>query len=124
MVLRSGLWAMTQKHKINAVVANQTITYRKSLKRGDVFTLETRVAGVDERASYFEQRFTVDGEIYAEATVRMRFVKRGGGTVPIRQILEWTGPAPQDRLLPTWMQEWTTSTGLPSTREPAPSTWA
>ena len=123
LVIRSGIWNIARRQRIAGVVANQTITYRKSLKLGDTFTIETRVAGVDQRAAYFEQRFTVAGEIYAEATVRMRFVRRSGGTVPVDEILTWSGPAPKDRILPNWMQEWTVSTGLPSTREPAPSTW-
>ncbi|WP_310369291.1 acyl-CoA thioesterase [Catenuloplanes atrovinosus] len=124
LVIRSGIWDRSRRERVQAVVANQTITYRKSLNLGDTFTVETRIAGVDERAVYFEQRFTVDGEIYAEAAVRMRFIRRGAGVVPMEEVLTWADPAPEDRVLPQWMREWAAHTGLPSTREPAPSAWS
>lgn len=124
LVVRSGIWDRARHERINAVVANQTITYRKPLKLGDTFTIETRIAGVDGRAVYFEQRFTVGGQIYAEAAVRTRFIRRGSGVVPMEEILTWADSAPEDRALPEWMQEWAASTGLPSTRDPAPSAWS
>jgi hypothetical protein len=75
-----------------------------------------RVAGVDEKAVHFEHRFTVQGEIYAPALVRMRFVKAGTGAVPIDEIIAMADARPTDRVLQPWMKDWAAGTTLPSTR--------
>jgi Uma2 family endonuclease len=49
------------------VVANATISYRKSLHLWQRFDVESRVIAADDRAVYLEHRAVVDGEIYALA---------------------------------------------------------
>lgn len=123
LVVRSGAWAQQRQAGISAVVASQTITYRKSLKWRDRFEVETRLAGVDDKAAYFEHRFVVNGEIYAQALARMRFLRAGAGAVPISEIMAMVDAAPDDRVPAAWMKDWAAGTALPSTREPAPSYW-
>ena len=123
LVVRSGAWARQRRLGINAVVANQTITYRKSLTWRDRFEVETRIAGIDEKAVYFEHRMTVEGEIYAQALARMRFVRAGTGAVPMSEVLDPGDVVPPDRTPAPWMKDWAAATALPPTREPAPSDW-
>jgi len=104
-------------------MANETISFRKSLDLWKKFDLETRVVGYDEKAVFVEQRFVVDGQIYAQAMTRARFLKRSGGTVSVAELLEtigWDAPAPA---MPDWVQEWATHVALPVSRAEAPSTW-
>ena len=124
LVVRSGAWAGQQRSGIVAVVANQTITYRKSLKWRDRFEIASRLAGVDDKAVYFEHQFTVQGEIYAQALGRVRFLRPGGGAVPISEIMAMVDPASsQPRELAPWIKDWAAATTLPSTREQVRSDW-
>jgi hypothetical protein len=43
--------------------------------------METKVLGWDDIAYYIEQRFVRNGEIYARAIMRGRFLKRSWGTL-------------------------------------------
>ncbi len=58
------------------MVANQTISYRKSLDLWTKYDLQSKLVGVDERGIFVEQRFVVNGEIYAQMVIRGRFLKR------------------------------------------------
>jgi YbgC/YbaW family acyl-CoA thioester hydrolase len=123
LLLRSGAWTAIRKARIYPVVSTQTITYRKSLELGDRFEIQTRIAGYDERQVYIEQRFVRDGEIVARAFIAGRFLRDAGGVVPTAELGEVTGVDVAARPIPAWMSEWAAATRLPSTREPAPSTW-
>jgi hypothetical protein len=112
-----------KRHGIYSIIAGQTITYRKSLNFRDQFQVQTRVAGVDADSVYFEQRFTVNGEIYAEAVVRQRFLRLRGGLVPMEDMMKLVDPLPDDREPAPWMRDWAANTKLPSRRDPAVSTW-
>ena len=119
LVLRSGFWGQMKQHDVFSVVANQTITYRKSLKLGDRFQIETRIAGVDEKAAYFEQRFIVNGVTHAEAVVRQRFIRRRAGSVGLAELLTWVDPIPEDRILAPWIRDWAADTAPPRQAAPA-----
>lgn len=117
LVVRSGYWAHQRRLNIVGVVANQTITYRKSLKWRDKFQVETRIVGIDEKAAYFEHRFTVRGEIYAQALARVRFIKIGVGTVPMSEVMIEGDGLPADRLLQPWIRDWAANTALPPAKQ-------
>jgi YbgC/YbaW family acyl-CoA thioester hydrolase len=106
LVIRAGFWQRMKEHDVFSVVANQTITYRKSLKLGDRFEIETRIAGVDDKAAYFEQRFVVNGTVYAEAVVRQRFIRRRAGSLAMAELMTWVDPIPEDRVLAPWIGDW------------------
>ena len=120
---RNGVWAIFKEQGWYPVVASETISFRKSLEPWQVFVVESRLLGVDEKAAYMEQRFTVDGEIYTKAFIRARFLKKSGGIVPIDELLEAVGPVPRDSRVPEWLVEWGADAALPSTRAEAPSVW-
>ena len=123
MLVRSGIWAIVNARGWYPVVVAETISFRKSLTLWQRFDVESRVLGFDDKAVYVEQRFTVDGEIYAKAFIRGRFLKRSGGVVPMHELLDAVGPVPAAASVPTWLHEWGQTTALPPTKAPAPSDW-
>lgn len=124
LLLRSGAWKKIRDAGVYPVVTTQTITYRKSLELGEKFTIETRIAGYDERAVYIEQRFIRDAEVTAVAFVAGRFLRDRGGVVLMAELGEIVGVDVGARPIPTWMADWAAATRLPSTKSPAPSVWA
>lgn len=123
LMLRSEVWQRLRAAKVYPVVTAQTVTYRKSLELGQRFDIETRIAGYDDRAVFIEQRFVVDGEIFARAFVEGRFLRDAGGVVPIDEVGRVVGVDTSAHPAPAWLSEWSRHVRLPSTREPAPSVW-
>jgi YbgC/YbaW family acyl-CoA thioester hydrolase len=123
LLKRSGVWGRMQRAGLYPVVAAQTIAYRKSLRLGQRFGIETRILGYDARAVYLEQRFVVHGEIYARAYIQGRFLRRRGGVVPMAEVGSTVGIDIDAHPAPAWLHDWARAVALPSTRQPASSNW-
>jgi acyl-CoA thioesterase FadM len=123
LLLRSGTWQRLRKLKWYPVVVAETITFRKSLAPWQKFEIESRVAGWDAEGFLVDQRFTVDGEIYSQVWVRLRFLKNPRGIVTPQQILDEFGAPADNRQAPDWVLEWAKNTALPKGKEAAPSLW-
>lgn len=106
LMLRSGIARRLRKTGIYPVVAAQTIRYRRSLQLFQTFEVETKVIGWDEKAFIIQHHFLRRGEVVAEAVVRSRFLKRQGGTVSARELLDLIGHAGPSPLLPEWVAAW------------------
>ena len=124
LLKRSGVWERMKAAGVYPVVAAQSIAYRKSLRLGQRFEIETRILGYDARAVYLEQRFVVHGEVYARAYIVGRFLRRGGGVVPMSELAANVGIDLEAHPAPQWLHEWARAVALPSTRQPAPSDWS
>lgn len=120
---RSGAWAQLMKLRYYPVIASETITFRKSLEPWQKYVLESRIVGYDAKAVYLEQRFVVDGEIYAQGFIRGRFLKRSGGTVSLGELAEALGVDVTTVILPEWLDRWAQDVALPPTKTAAPSNW-
>ena len=123
ILMRSGAWKALGKKNWYPVVVAETITFRKSLAPWMKFHIESQIVGWDAEAFYAEQRFTVDGEIYASAIVRLRFLARPRGVVTPQMILEYLGEPARQVVLPQWISQWAKTVSLPKGKEPAPSVW-
>lgn len=121
---RSGAWAVMMKNGYYPVVASETITFRKSLAPWQQYVLESKIVGYDEKAVFLEQRFVVDGEIYAQGFIRGRFLKKTGGVVSLQELAEVLDVDTSTVVLPEWLSQWSADVALPSTRTAAPSSWA
>ena len=122
--LRTGIWQIWNKKGWYPIVVNSTISYRKSLEPWQKFTLETKVIGWDDIAYYIEQRFVRNGEIYAKAIMRGRFLKRSWGILTPQEVMEGSGGWPGETpVVPEWILRWAKDVQLPKGKEPAPSTW-
>ncbi len=123
LLVRTGVWDLLAQRRWYAVVASETITFRKSLQLWQRFTIESRLLGHDDKSVYLIHRAVVDGEIYAEMIVRSRFLRRGGGLVPLDELFDALHKPDNLPELAPWVLEWAAASALPSTRNPAPSVW-
>ena len=65
-----------------------------------------------------------NGEIYARAIMRGRFLKRSWGVVTPKEVMDGSGGWPgEEPKVPQWVTDWAASVQLPKGKEPAPSTW-
>jgi len=106
LLLRSGLAKQLWRAGFYPVVAAETIRFRRSLRLFQVFEVETTVIGWDEKAFIIQHRFLRRDELVAEAVVRSRFLKRKGGTVSSRELLDLVGRTDPSPALPTWVEAW------------------
>jgi acyl-CoA thioesterase FadM len=106
LLLRSGRAGALRARGFYPVVAAETIRFRRSLKLFQRFETETQIVGWDEKALLLRHRFIRGAETVAEAFVRWRFLRRGGGTVPSDEVLEALGHAGPSPQLPAWIDAW------------------
>ncbi len=123
LMIRSGMWQRMRERGWYPVAASATVTYRRSLQPWQRYTLETRMIGFDEKALYVEQRFVVDGEVFAVGYLRARFLKKSGGTVSVTELAELGGIDPSTLPVPQWMLDWAAAVALPPSRAAFASDW-
>ncbi|MGF3057174.1 acyl-CoA thioesterase [Microbacterium sp. YY-01] len=123
LLIRTGLFDAMRQHGWYAVVSSETVTFRKSLRLWQRFTVESRFMGFDDRALFLEHRIVVAGEIYARIIVRARVLRRSGGTVPHDELFATLGAPETIPGIDDWIHDWAQASALPSTRRPAPSVW-
>lgn len=87
MIFRNGVFDLCQKNGWYSVVASEAIKFKKSLKLWDVFEIETEIMGYDDRYFYIQQKFLKDNELCATGLVKVRFLKRKGGTLDTSEVL-------------------------------------
>ncbi|WP_035060698.1 acyl-CoA thioesterase [Andreprevotia chitinilytica] len=106
LLLRSDMFGKVNKAGWFAVVAMEMMHFRKSLKLWQRFDIETRTLGWDEKSVFLEQRIMIGDDVYGVAVIRVRFLRRSGGSVPTTDLLalaSHTAPAPT---LPQWLIDW------------------
>jgi len=106
LMLRSGAAATLRRHGFYPVVAAETIRFRRSLQLFQAFDVETTIIGWDDKAFIIEHRFWRGEELVADAVIRARFLRRKGGTVSSRQLLEALGRPIESPPLPAWIDAW------------------
>jgi len=106
LLLRSGLATKLRQHGLYPVVAAETIRFRRSLQLFQAFEVETAILGWDDKAFIIQHRFLRGEELVAEAVVRSRFLRRKGGTVSSRELLELVGRREPSPTLPAWIEAW------------------
>jgi acyl-CoA thioesterase FadM len=121
--IRTGAWQKAGKLGWYHVAANETLTFRRSLRLWQRYTLETRVIGYDERAMYVEQRFVFRGEVCVQGIVRGRLVKRSGGTVTMAEYGEAFGIDTAAMPVPEWMSRWSADVAMPPAKASYVSDW-
>lgn len=88
MIFRNGVFDLSMKKGWYSVVAGETIKFKKSLKLWDKFQVETQIMGHDEKYFFIQQKFIKHGELMATGLVKVRFLKRKGGTVSTNEVME------------------------------------
>lgn len=106
LLIRSGLMPKLRGEGWYGVVAAETIQVRKSLRLFEKFMVETRVLGWDEKAALIFHQFIRRDVVVATAVVRIRFLRRAGGTVTTAELLRLAGLQQESPELPAWVQRW------------------
>lgn len=88
------------------VVAASTVTYRRSLRLGERFTITSRVVGWDVRVVYLDQVFTRGEDHVARGIVAGRFLARSGDRVPAPDVAEAMGHSRESPDLPQDVADW------------------
>lgn len=77
LTVRSGLLGEAFRRKLQPVVVDCDIRYRRELRPGHDYTLETRYAALEGRKLWFEQRFVRGETVHAEARVGILMLRDG-----------------------------------------------
>jgi acyl-CoA thioesterase FadM len=117
LTLRSGMFQALARQGWFPVVAGATITYRRPIRPLERFVLETRIAGYDERATYIRHRFVVGDQVHAESWVKMRVLRRVGGTVSTAELARAVDIDTSSLALPAWVARWSDDSRLSVPRE-------
>jgi acyl-CoA thioesterase FadM len=106
LMTRAGVAAIISKQNWYPVIVAETIRFYKSLRLFNSFFVETTVLGWDEKAFILQQRFMKDEVCYALAIIRARFLKKAGGTVEPKEVLEHAGMVSDSPQIVGWIQDW------------------
>jgi acyl-CoA thioesterase FadM len=123
LLVRSGAWKRFKELGYYPVVASETITFRRSLQPWQKYVLETRAVSYDVKAVFIEQRFVVDGQIFARAHVSVRFLKKTGGVVTTAELSDALGVDISTFHPEPWIADWAMAVAMPPSRAEAPSVW-
>lgn len=121
---RSGLAPKLEAAGIYAVVAAETIRFKRSLQLFQAFEVETQVVGWDEKVFAFRQAFLCKGSEVATAIVWARPLRRSGGGVTPSELLTLAGYAGPALPLPDWAHWSNVERQNPRDRAPSGATEA
>jgi acyl-CoA thioesterase FadM len=105
-IIRSGVRALLGERDWYPVVASETIRFRESLGLFARFELRTRTLGWDDKSFYLRQLFLRRGRVVAIGIVRVRFLKRSGGTLPANEVATAILPGLASPALPEYVAMW------------------
>lgn len=104
----TGLLKQMVLTRSRLVIANTEISYIRELLPYQWFWLRTRLLGWDEKYSYYDQRFEVDGQLHTHALLRC-VPLQGKTTITPQAFLELNGLAKQrSPVLPEYIASWQT----------------
>jgi YbgC/YbaW family acyl-CoA thioester hydrolase len=107
-----GVFPALRERTWYPVVAASTVSYRRSLRLFDRFTITTRVLGWDPRVVYLEQVFTRGDESIARALVAGRFLAKSGERIPAPDVAALMGADPKSPTLPDDVATWARAVGV------------
>lgn len=88
------------------VVAASTMTYRRSLRLGDRFTITSTVLAWDPRVVYLDQVFERGDELVARGWVAGRFLSTSGARVAPQDVVDLAVPGAVSPALPEPVEAW------------------
>lgn len=106
MIFRNGIFDAAKKMGWYSVVAGEAIKFKRSLELWDKFQLETQVVGHDEKYFFIQQKFFKDGTLMATGLVKVRFLKRKGGTVGSQEVINLLNQENPLSHVPELSQDW------------------
>ena len=82
LAIRSGAWARWRARQAWPVVAEQRIVYRRELRLGAAYAVDSRAVAVEGRLLVLESHLVVGAQVHARGEVKLIFVGRGGVLAP------------------------------------------
>ena len=105
-IIRSGVHGRLRERGWYTVVASETIRFRESLGLFEKFELRTRLLGWDDKSFFLRQLFLVRGRVVSIGVVRVRFLRKSGGTLPAAEVAAAVVPGIQSPDLPDYVTDW------------------
>ncbi|MGI8510616.1 MAG: thioesterase family protein [Gemmatimonadaceae bacterium] len=105
-IIRSGIRRRLSELAWYTVIASETIRFRESLEPFKKFELRTRLLGWDDKSFYMRQTFMRAERTTAVAVVRIRFLRRAGGTIGAREVAARLLPGVVPPPLPDYVEMW------------------
>jgi acyl-CoA thioesterase FadM len=102
LVVRSGALKAWQDKGVNVVVAHQNITYRRELRLGTRYLLDTRPVALDGRLMLLDGYFLVGDRVHAMSRVGLLSVG-SEGVLTAEQVAEMATPFLVDPLV---VEDW------------------
>ena len=105
LFLRLGIPGRLKANGWYGTVAGTAVRYRRRITAFQKLELRTRVAGWDDRFTYFDQALWRDGECCAHAVIRTAIVGKNG-IVPAAEAAVGLGFPAESPELPDWISAW------------------
>ncbi len=105
-IIRSGIKRRLGELGWYTVIASETIRFRESLGPFQKFQLCTRLLGWDDKSFYIRQTFERGERVCAVALVRVRFLRRSGGTLSAAEVADAILPGIVPPPLPEYVRRW------------------
>ncbi len=109
LLSRSGMFSVMKRNNWFPVVADEKISFGKSLDLFDSVFLETKLHGWDAKNFYIQQQFKKKGEIYAGAMVKARILSKKKGPLETIEILDTLYDSNDQPNTYPWLTEWKSS---------------
>ncbi len=84
-LIRSGAWSRWRKAGIKPVVAHQTLVYRRELRHGIRYTIDTRAVAVEGRLLCLQGMLLVGDRVHARNDTKLIFIGPDG-VLPAAQV--------------------------------------
>src|SRR5699024_1257267 len=101
MMVRSGVWKTLRAKGWSGVVSAETISFRKSLKLGHRYHVDTCLTGVEWRTVFFDLRIVVADAMFSRAYVCTLLTAKTG-TITREDMIEVFGAPPEGLEVPFW----------------------
>ena len=106
---RSGMFSIMKEKSWFPVVADEKISFGKSLDLFDSVFLETKLHGWDEKYFYILQQFKKDNKIHAGALVKARILSKKSGPLETNEVLNTVDKLHEKPNIHKWLSEWKNS---------------
>ncbi len=91
LMIRCGVKGVLDQNGWYPVITAETLTFKRSLKLWQKFYIRSQVIGWTDKAFVLAHHHMVGEQIYAEGLITARFLKKSGGGVKPKELLETAG---------------------------------
>ena len=105
LLQRTGLLRILKSNKWFPVVADETISFGKSLDLFNKVNVITKIRGWDEKFIFLEQRFKRDNETIAGGIVKSCILNKNG-PIPTKTVLSALMHDKKSPELSNWIKDW------------------